>query len=281
MTGPAFPQLQVAQGTHPGRRRRLNEDAVVASFPCFLVADGMGGHDRGERASAIVVEELGALAGRVDLGVEEVRDSLAQARRRIAQVAGRDQRHAPGTTVSGIVLVVLEGEPYWLVVNLGDSRTYRLSRGRLEQISVDHSEVQELLDGGRIDDDQARNYFRRHVVTRVLGAGIVEQPDYWLLPPEPEERWLICSDGLTGELPDQHLMAVLSDQPTPQGAVDVLLAAALEAGARDNVSLIVVDACQPSAADDLAPTVEEIAAAGAAGEVDDDTVPMPVTGRAP
>jgi protein phosphatase len=238
---------------------------VVARFPCFVVADGMGGHDRGDRASAIVAEELAVLAGRVDLGVEEVRDSLARARRRIAEVAGRDQRHAPGTTVSGLVQVVQEGEPYWLVVNLGDSRTYRFADGLLARITEDHSEVQELVRARRLTAAQARTHPRRHVVTKALGAGIMSDPDFTAVPARAGDRLLVCSDGLTEHVGDMRIAHTLRGHRDPGDAAAALMRLALAAGGKDNVTVVVVDLSDDPAGPPTA----------FAQPTDDQTAPLP------
>jgi protein phosphatase len=228
----------------------------------------MGGHDAGELASALLVEEFGALVARADVTAEEVRDGLARARVRIGRIASSDRAHAAGTTVSGVVLVSQCGQPYWLVVNIGDSRTYRLAKGVFAQQTVDHSEVQELLDAGTLEPGQAEVYARRNVVTRVLGGGTVERPEFWLLPVEASERWLVCSDGLTSVVAPDALERALREAPDARAAAETLLGQALASGARDNVSVIVLDAVTERAEDD--PTVERPAA-----EVDDDTVTIP------
>jgi len=134
------------------------------------------------------------------------------------------------------------GVPYWLVMNIGDSRTYRLSQGEFTQVSVDHSEVQELVDAGEITKDEAAVHPRRHVVTRALGTGDETEADYWLLPIEEGDRIMVCSDGLNAELTDEHMFRILSTVGHPQDAVDALIQAALRSGGRDNVTVIVVDA---------------------------------------
>jgi protein phosphatase len=141
-----------------------------------------------------------------------------------------------------VVLVEAEGAPHWLVFNVGDSRTYRLSQGRFGQLTVDHSEVQELVDTGQITEQQARTHPRRHVVTRALGTGDDAEPDVWLLPVEEGDRILVCSDGLSGELTDEEICDVLSAVKEPQAAADTLIEETLRSGARDNVTVIIVDA---------------------------------------
>lgn len=224
-----------------GSRRVLNEDAFLAEAPVFVVADGMGGHDAGEVASALAIEELWSFVGSPVVTSEQVQHCLAQAQDRIRAIVAAPGRGA-GTTVSGVVVTELEGVPYWLVLNLGDSRTYRLSEGQLEQVSVDHSEVQELIDDGMLTPEQAVHHPRRNVVTRALGVGVGLDVDYWLIPIEEHDRVLVCSDGLTGEVADADIAAVLLSTSNPQTAADALVASALAAGGKDNVTVLVVDA---------------------------------------
>lgn len=252
MSGPADPTLNVGAGTDRGLRRELNEDAYLAADPLFVVADGMGGHEAGEVASQECINTLGSqpfLTG----GSRAATASDLQTALRLADARIRDLTDArAGTTVTGVVLVQERGVPYWLVFNVGDSRTYSLFQGVLKQISVDHSEVQELVDGGFITPAQALVHPRRHVVTRALGAGPDHGADFWLVPVKEGERILVCSDGLTGELSDSQIEAILNSVPKPQDAVDALIQAALRAGGRDNVTAIVLDASAVSAPEDSA-----------------------------
>src|SRR5690606_11443561 len=126
--------------THQGARRKLNEDSYLASGSVFFVADGMGGHDAGEVASAAAVEALRPLVESEVVGADSVRCRVRVAHESVLAIETTPGRGA-GTTLTGVALTEQGGEPYWLVVNLGDSRTYRLSDGELEQVSVDHSEV--------------------------------------------------------------------------------------------------------------------------------------------
>ena len=235
-------QLNCGYGTDRGLRREMNEDSYIAADPVFAVADGMGGHEAGEVASGICVRTLAEIpelvTGERDAPAAVVEQYLLRADARIREATGS----RAGTTLSGVVVVEQDGTPYWLVVNVGDSRTYRLSQGQLRQVSVDHSEVQELVDAGEITPAEAAVHPRRHVVTRVLGTGDETEADYWLLPVEQGDRMLVCSDGLNGELDDEQITRILVSEPDPQAAVDELIQAALRSGGRDNVTCIVVDA---------------------------------------
>jgi protein phosphatase len=235
-------RLDVGHGTDRGLRREMNEDSYIAADPVFAVADGMGGHEAGEIASGICVRTLAEMpqlaSGARDATAGAVQEYLLAADETIREATGS----RAGTTLSGVVLVEQLGMPYWLVLNIGDSRTYRFSRGGLTQISVDHSEVQELVDAGQISRREAAVHPRRHVVTRALGTGYETEADYWLVPVEEGDRILVCSDGLNGELDDEQISDILATEADPQAAVDELIQAALRSGGRDNVTCIVVDA---------------------------------------
>ncbi len=234
--------------TDIGLRRQVNEDSLLARSPLFAVADGMGGHEAGDVASRLCIEELAANSSLSSKGEKisagDLQTALELADARIRQETGG----RAGTTVSGVVLVEESGQPYWLFFNVGDSRSYRLNANGLEQVSVDHSEVQELMDLGQITAEEALVHPRRHVVTRALGAGTQNMADFWLTPVQVTDRILICSDGLTGELRDEQIQAILQANPDPQQASEVLVQAALRSGGRDNITVIVLDAARPSAA---------------------------------
>ncbi|MFE4725066.1 PP2C family protein-serine/threonine phosphatase [Microbacterium sp. NPDC056736] len=242
MTAAATPiTLAFGAATDPGLRRRINEDSYLAAAPLFLVADGMGGHNAGEIASATVIHEFAALVGRESLAIDDVHTAVATARRRVAALPAGGGAGA-GTTLAGVVVADVDGEGYWLAVNLGDSRTYRLSEGRLEQVSVDHSVVQELVDSGELAADAAQRDARRNVITRAIGAGSDADPDYWLIPAEDGDRILVCSDGLSGELEKDAIHGILLAEPDPQAAATRLVHEAMVRGGRDNITAIVVDA---------------------------------------
>ncbi len=227
--------------TDAGLRRRINEDAYLAAAPLFLVADGMGGHNAGEIASATVIDEFARLTGRSSLGIDDVRAAVTAARHRVALLPDGGGAGA-GTTLAGVVIADVDGEGYWLALNLGDSRTYRLSEGYFEQVSVDHSVVQELIDAGELAADAAQRDSRRNVITRAIGAGSDADPDYWLIPAEQGDRILICSDGLSGELEQDAIHGILLAETDAQTAATRLVHEAMVRGGRDNITAIVVDA---------------------------------------
>jgi protein phosphatase len=126
------------------------------------------------------------------------------------------------------------------VVNIGDSRVYRVVDGRLTQVSQDHSEVAELVSLGLLTPEEALIHPARNIVTRCLGRDPLEPVDSWVFPPHAGERFLLCTDGLTNELRDSTIARLLTDGDDAQAIADRLVAAAVEAGGRDNVTVVVV-----------------------------------------
>ena len=244
-------RFRTAAVSDVGKVRTLNEDSVLArpEIGLWAVADGMGGHGGGDVASRSVVRALASLApqpsGAALLGEFEARivgvnaELRALARSRGASVVG--------TT---LVAVLVHGV-HFACVWCGDSRVYLLRGGALQQITRDHSEVQDLVDRGVLDRDEARTWPRRNVVTRALGAADQAELEIVDGPAFAGDRFLLCSDGLTAHVEDAEIAAALAADD-PQQACDDLLALTLRRGASDNVSLIVVvcDAEAPTAPSD-------------------------------
>ncbi|MCO1339482.1 serine/threonine protein phosphatase [Kocuria polaris] len=245
--------IRRGQATDRGLRRELNEDAFLATDSLFAVADGMGGHEAGEVASRVCVETLadGYEQAGGQLNAEQIQQLMRTADNAIRAAAAE----RAGTTLTGAAVVYQEGTPYWLVFNVGDSRTYRLAGGKLEQVTVDHSEVQLMMDRGEISAKEAVWHPRRHVITRALGTGDDSRADFWLLPINHGDRLLICSDGLSGELRDETMKEIIERFAEPQEAVDALVQAALRTGGRDNITVIVADAVSGHIDDDMADTM--------------------------
>lgn len=227
--------------TDAGRRRTLNEDAALASWPCFLVADGMGGHDAGDVAAATALAAFQRFASREWVSVDDARGAIDAARSCLESFS-RAQKAGAGTTLSGVIATEVDGAGYWLALNVGDSRTYRLQDGILTQLTVDHSLVQELIDAGALTEEAARGDHRRNVVTRALGAGASGETDVWMLPAERGDRILVCTDGLTEELTAERIAALLNAETDPRTAAAQLVREAVQQGGRDNITAIVVDA---------------------------------------
>lgn len=227
--------------TDVGRVRAVNEDAYCVRPRLYAVADGMGGHVAGDRASQIAVQTLTELADAPSFDLADVHRSLAVASQTmIEESRSLGSRRGMGTTVAGIAVVTDGGTDQWGVFNIGDSRVYQFIDGSLTQISVDHSEVQEMIASGKLDPAAAALYPRRNVVTRSLGVQGVESADTWLLPMAPGQVFLICSDGLTGELTDAAIATHLASSASPTEVADRLVADAVAAGGNDNVTAVVL-----------------------------------------
>ncbi|MCC2028741.1 serine/threonine-protein phosphatase [Microbacterium sp. YMB-B2] len=239
MTAPLI--VSAGSATHAGLRRTLNEDSLLASAPIFVVADGMGGHEAGERASAAVVSEFSRHIGRESLELDDVLDVLSRSRDAVDALSVSAMGRA-GTTLSGLVLADVDGMGYWLSFNIGDSRTYRFADGELEQISVDHSVVQELIESGELSVLDAASDHRRNIITRAIGAGSTGDADFWMFPAENGDRMLICSDGLSSEVTDATITEILTAESDPQTAASALVHEAVNAGGRDNITVVIVDA---------------------------------------
>lgn len=232
----ATPVLAVAARTDPGLKRRVNEDALLAADPCFLVADGMGGHEAGDRASRAAIAAFGEAFTRPGpASLEQIEQALSSARAAVRGISARTQRGA-GCTLSGVIRVLHEGAPYWYLLNIGDSRVYLHRGSELTQLTRDHSLREELHEA---DDAEAAST-PRNVITRALGSED-DRHDAWLLPVETGSRLLVCSDGLTGEVTDDELRAVLTIGGKPAAAAEELLRRACAAGGRDNITVIVLD----------------------------------------
>jgi len=270
-------EVVVGAATDTGLRRPTNEDAHLASAPLFLVADGMGGHQAGELASAAAIAAFAPLVGRPSLTIDDVHDAVGAARRGVDALPTGGGAGA-GTTLAGVVIADVDGEGYWLAVNLGDSRTYRLSEGEFEQVSVDHSFVQELVESGELDPLAAARDSRRNVITRAIGAGSDAEPDYWLLPAEDGDRILVCSDGLSTELDDAGILEILRAEREPQSAATRLVHEAVLRGGRDNITAVVVDAVSVRMRSTVPCEKTETVTIDDPYDADADTRPRPVTG---
>jgi protein phosphatase len=242
-------ELHYGAATDVGQVREVNEDSHLAAPPVFVVADGMGGHDGGDIASRIVTEEFARLA---DVGYDARRGrhvisaTLRQCQQRLQQYGDTHRgseggRWHGGTTAVIALLVEQDGGPRWLLANLGDSRIYRFSSGQLIRVSVDHSLVQELVDAGEITEEEAAWHPERHIVTRALGGPDRVEPDYFVLPLPDAERILLCSDGVTGMIPDDELAPLVAGHADPRDAAERIVAAAVAAGGIDNATAVVVD----------------------------------------
>lgn len=231
--------LSWAARSEVGHRRQNNEDSVVVASPMFAVADGMGGHAAGDRASAAAVEHLSPRKGVRFLDIATVEANLAAAANDIDTLA-EGIPIGVGTTITGAALVLVDGAPSFAVFNIGDSRVYRFESNELVRVTTDHSVVQELVDAGMLAVEDADRHPDSNVITRALGFREVPRPDVVMVSARKGLRLLVCSDGLTKELDDDRIRGLLAEG-SPGESADALVSAALAAGGRDNVTVAVVD----------------------------------------
>ena len=231
--------------------RDENQDAYLSAGPVHIVADGMGGHLGGKAAAEAVIEAFRPLATAHAVEPAEVDAAVRRARSLVADVS-RDAGGDAGTTLSGAIAVELDGHPWWMVINVGDSRVYAFEDGFLEQVTVDHSYVQELVDAGRITREQAEVHPDRNLVTRAIGDSWPGF-DAWLVRARPGLRLVIASDGLMKAIPDAHIAQVAGLTDAPRDAAERLVAAALEAHTTDNVTVVVADTLDAHTPDDAEP----------------------------
>jgi PPM family protein phosphatase len=253
--------LRYGAASMAGAARGSNQDSFLVAPPMFVVADGMGGHLSGDVASRIVVDRFADLVTTAELSVEQVSACIDRCQDEVGGLVAADGP-APGTTLVAAALIRREGASHWLVANVGDSRAYRWAEGQLRQISHDHSVVQELIDAGRIDAEQARSHPERNVITRAIGIDHVGA-DYSLMPLGLGSRLLLCSDGVSSALTDLEIGAVLADADDPGEAARRLVADARGAGGVDDATAVVVDVVR----------VDEPADRPATSQAEVDTVP--------
>ena len=227
--------------THIGANHERNQDAYCTQPPVFVVADGIGGHTDGELASREVVQALLALSGQVSVDSGTLGEALQDARERIGRITSSGGR-PPGSTLTGVIITQADGTPSWMVVNIGDSRTYRLDSAGMSQVTVDHSVVQHLIDAGAVVQSAGRELPFRNLLTRALFADEDHQPDVSLLPVTVGDRILACSDGVHGAFDASVIEQVLRAHRDPQSAADELVAMALKADGHDDMTAVVVDA---------------------------------------
>jgi protein phosphatase len=232
--------------TDTGRQRNANEDSFFTSAPLFVVADGMGGAQAGEVASKTAAESFAAeLPQAPPLRVLE--ETIEGANRAIHELARKDPGLAGMGTTTTAAIVDLEAEEV-AIGHVGDSRAYRLRKGKLEQLTRDHSLVEEMRRKGQLTDAQAEDHPQRSIITRALGPEPEVQVDLQTVPAQPGDVFLICSDGLTTMLDDERIGRLLARATSLQAAVRALVDEANRAGGRDNITVVafrVEDAAAP------------------------------------
>lgn len=226
--------------SHVGLVRTLNEDSFATGDVFCIVADGMGGHESGDVASAVSVEAVGEIIGRQPPAATDLALMIDQVNAAVRGAADASGHSGMGTTLVGVVIVRNGDDHSPVVFNVGDSRCYRLSGASVEQVTTDHSHVEELVRAGQITAAEAESHPLRNVVTRALGPDAEVSADFFVLESEPA-RLLLCSDGLSGQITDDAIRSVLVEESDPSVAAMTLVERALEGDAPDNITAVVVD----------------------------------------
>jgi protein phosphatase len=231
-----------------GRVREINEDACLdqPGPGRWAVADGMGGHAVGDLASRLVIDALSRLAAPINLKalLADARTRLQAANRQLRDEAARRQVQRIGSTV----VVLLACDRFCGYLWAGDSRIYLYRGGHLRQLTRDHSQVEQLKSLGIITDEEARHHPAQHMITRAVGATETLELDDDAIEVADGDVFLLCSDGLSNELSDDEIVAVLTTAE-PQNASEELVERALARGGRDNITAVVVEAQDPNASD--------------------------------
>ncbi len=248
--------------TDTGRQRRANEDSLLARSPLFVVADGMGGAQAGEVASKIAVEMFEQGLGDTAQPEADLAARALDANARIHELSHSSAEHAGmGTTLTAVYVAPAEVA----VAHVGDSRAYRLRDGELSRLTDDHSLVDELMRQGKITPEEAVDHPQRSVITRALGPEPAVEVDTRSYAARAGDVYLLCSDGLTTMLAEGRLSEILRSHSRLRDAGEALIAAANEAGGRDNITVVLFrlqDADAPGAPAsrshaDLDPRTEE------------------------
>ena len=259
--------LRSAIGSDVGRRRTSNQDSGATTARLLVVADGMGGHAHGEIASAVTVSALTELDARLPQDLEDVdlaaelMNALVVATDALERQAQEDpEMRGMGTTVVSLLQTGNE----LALAHIGDSRIYRLAGDRFEQLTRDHTMVQQLVDEGQITPEEALTHPRRSVLMRALSTDHAPEPDLERIPIEAGDRFLLCSDGVTAVLDDATLHEVLGSGEDPASVVSRLIELSNEGGGPDNITAIVADVVEVEDPD--APQAQHLRVAGAVAE---------------
>jgi len=237
-----------------GKHRSSNQDSGYSGYQLFFVADGMGGHAGGDIASAITSQRVALTDSKYDTveeAIESLKSGVIEANSMLTgTVVEHPELQGMGTTFSGLLV---HGSQI-ITAHIGDSRIYRMRSGQVEQITKDHTFVQKLVDLGRITEEEALVHPRRSVLMRVLGD-VQGDPelDIALFDALPGDRWMVCSDGLSGVVPDDVMANILASSVPTEEAAELLVGEALEHGAPDNVTVVITDIVRPTVQADFEP----------------------------
>jgi protein phosphatase len=252
-------RFRVGAATDVGKVRTRNEDSYLVDAPLYVVADGMGGHRGGDVASQLTVETLRDARPEWGPPGGELMEAVRNANRVVydRSAADRDLR-GMGTTVTALQIADDAGR----IVHVGDSRAYLLRDGALQQLTQDHTLVQQMVDEGQLDAEDAERHPARHIMTRALGVEPQVQIDELTLDLHAGDRLLLCSDGLSGMLTNDDIRALLGRDSDAQETAEALVALAVERGGEDNVTVVVVDVEEGDAPEESQADSEAVAAPG-------------------
>ncbi|HEX6602345.1 MAG TPA: Stp1/IreP family PP2C-type Ser/Thr phosphatase, partial [Solirubrobacterales bacterium] len=223
--------------TDTGRQRNANEDSFFTRATLFVVADGMGGAQAGEVASKAAVESFAQDLPGGAPPLQLLGETIEEANRTIHELARKDPSLAGMGTTTTAAIVDLEAEEV-AIGHVGDSRAYRLRGGKFEQLTRDHSLVEEMRRKGQLTDEQAEDHPQRSIITRALGPEPEVQVDLQTVPAQDGDVFLICSDGLTTMLDDEQIARLLTRATSLEAAVRALVDEANRAGGRDNITVV-------------------------------------------
>lgn len=240
--------MKTASRTDVGKIRLVNEDRALVKenlngYTLAIVADGMGGHRAGDTASECAIQTIGSDMERIEKDMDDealealLHSAIVHANRTIYDMSLHDPELAGmGTTV---VTVVADGSK-WMIAHIGDSRAYKVCNHQIEQLTEDHSLVNELLKRGQITSEEATHHPRKNVLTRALGTDPQVTADIYSGSWKADDVILICSDGLTGLVSDEDIVDIISRDVSLDEKVELLVQKALEAGGDDNITAVLL-----------------------------------------
>jgi serine/threonine protein phosphatase PrpC len=261
---------QIGHGTDTGKKRRRNEDEYVVAPPLFAIADGMGGAQAGELASSLAAGAVRDDDVVGESGERRVVELIQEANRRVYERSSQDAAASGmGTTMT----VALVEDAAVVFGHVGDSRAYLIRNGRLEQLTEDHSLVAELVRSGKLSPEEAETHPQRSVITRALGTDPDVDVDTFSIPTQPDDLFMLCSDGLTSMVEDDVILrSVEKHRDDLQAAVKALIRAANKGGGEDNITVVFFE-IGDGAVEPLEQTAQyPVLDADGNGEVDDDTL---------
>ena len=230
--------------TDIGKKRKINQDYLffsdeaVGCFPnLYIVADGMGGHRAGDKASSYSVTRFVELARKTErelpfLSMEKI---LKQVNKEVFQLSQREEEYS-GMGTTFVVATVVDKVVY--VMNVGDSRLYYYD-GKLKQVTMDHSLVEELVRAGELNRLESRNHTQKNIITKAVGVSETIQPDFFMLDIEEGEKILLCSDGLTNMVDDEKLEEIMSEPEELNQMAQECINEALFYGGLDNIAVVI------------------------------------------